>query len=66
MGPRSGGATGGGDAPRFEGDEITRDVRDALGAHIRTLIWCDPEERWVEAHNPLAGLSVLDGGRVQG
>lgn len=55
-----------GAGPRFEDPEITWDVLDADGVHLRTLVWSDPEGRWLEIEDPLAGLSVLDGGRVQG
>ncbi len=53
-----------GRGPRFEDPEITRDVQDADGAHLGTLVWDDPEGRWLELGDPLAGLSVLDGGLV--
>lgn len=37
------------------------------GRHsLKTLAWDDAEGKWLEADDPLAGLSVLDGGRVQG
>ena len=48
--------------PRFEFAEITRDVQDASGAHLRTLVWDDIAGRWLEVHDPLDGLSVLGGG----
>lgn len=52
--------------PRFEGPEITWDVQDGDGSHLKTLAWNDVEGKWLEVDDPLAGLSVLDGGRVQG
>ena len=52
--------------PRFEDPEITWDVQDGNGSHLKTLAWYDVEGKWLEVDDPLAGLSVLDGGRVQG
>ena len=48
--------------PRFEDPEITWDVQDGDGAHLKTLAWNDVEGKWFEAEDPLAGLSVLDRG----
>lgn len=55
-----------GAGPRFEDPEITWDVQDGNGSHLKTLAWNDAEGKWLEADDPLAGLSALDGGRVQG
>lgn len=51
--------------PRFEDPEITRDVRGGDGSHLKTLAWNDVEGKWLEVGDPLAGLSVLDGGRAR-
>lgn len=55
-----------GDPPRFEDPEVTWDVQDGDGSHLKTLAWNDVEGKWLEVDDPLAGLSVLDGGSVQG
>lgn len=47
--------------PRFKDPEITWDVQDGSGAHTKTLVWNDPEGKWLEVDDPLAELSALDG-----
>lgn len=48
--------------PCFENPEITRDVQDADGVHLKTLVWNAAEGTWLEMDDRLARLSVLDGG----
>lgn len=35
-----------GDPPRFEDPEVTWDVQDVDGAHIRTLVWDEAARSW--------------------
>ena len=37
-----------GDPPRFEDPEVTWDVQDGDGAHIRTLVWDEAARSWDE------------------
>ena len=37
-----------GDPPRFEDPEVTWDVQDGDGAHIRTLVWNEAASSWDE------------------
>lgn len=49
-------------APQFERLEITRDLQDASGNHIKTLVWNDCQGKWIELDDPFSDLSVIDGG----
>lgn len=41
-----------GDPPRFEDPEVTWDVQDGDGAHIRTLVWDEAARSWDELDIP--------------
>ncbi len=44
-----------GDPPRFEDPEVTWDVQDVDGAHIRTLVWDEAARSWDELDIPADG-----------
>lgn len=44
-----------GDPPRFEDPEVTWDVQDGDGAHIRTLVWDEAAHSWDELDIPADG-----------
>lgn len=44
-----------GDPPRFEDPEVTWDVQDGDGVHIRTLVWDEAARSWDELDIPADG-----------